>query len=502
MTTSQPAATSVDVLLVGAGIMSSTLGMLLRQLDPSLSMILAEQRDEVAVESSNAWNNAGTGHAAWCELNYTPENSEGEISIQKALQINESFEISLQFWSFLVENKLLQDTASFIRPTPHLSFVWGEKNISFLRHRFEKLQKHHQFSKLEFSNDPEQIARWIPLAIQGRDKTEAVAATRYKYGADINFGALCKHMLGHLEKQQNFELCLKERVTDLQKHEQHGWLVHLKNTRTGDKRVIKTRFLFIGAGGGALPLLQKSAIPETRGYGGFPVSGQFLLCSNPQIVAQHEAKVYGKAPQGAPPMSVPHLDARHINGEKVLLFGPYAGFTSRFLKQGSPFDLIKSIKTDNILPMLAISRDSWPLIRYLIRQNLQTHQSRMRILREYYPLANDKDWKLHNAGQRVQIIKKDKQCGGKLVFGTEVVTATDGSISALLGASPGASTAVDAMISVIKTCFSERLKDPQWRNKMLEMIPSFGQSLIEDKALLEQIRKRNNAILGLSSKPR
>jgi malate dehydrogenase (quinone) len=490
-------AITTDVVLVGAGAMSATLGMMLKQLDPDLGILMLEKQNSVAQESSDGWNNAGTGHAAYCELNYTPVKADGSIDTTKAFHINSSFEVSLQFWSYLVEQGALPEPGRFINTAPHKSFVWGDENVAFLKKRYETLKAHHLFKDMEFTDDPEVLRKWMPLVIQDRDPHQKVAGTRVRYGSDVDFGALTRSLVTNLERQDGFELKLSHEVVDLNQKDNGRWAVTIRDTRTGEVQAVDTRFVFLGAGGGALPLLQKSGVPEGHGYGGFPVSGQWLVCRKPEIVEQHHAKVYGKAPMGAPPMSVPHLDTRIIDGQKTLLFGPFAGFTTKFLKQGSFFDLIKSVKPNNLKPMLIAGLGNMDLTRYLVSEVMQSHKSRVDALRKFYPNARDEDWELAIAGQRVQIIKKDPEKGGKLEFGTEVISTADGSLSALLGASPGASTAAQTMIGIIEDCFSERMSTPAWQQKMKEMVPSYGQSLTDDADLLAEVRQRTLATLNL-----
>jgi malate dehydrogenase (quinone) len=488
-----------DVVLVGGGVMSATLGMMLRQLDPSLDIIMVERLDHVAHESTDGWNNAGTGHAGYCELNYTPETEDSDVSIDRALQINASFEVSLQFWSYLVEQGILPEPESFINRTPHQSFVWGEKNVEYLRRRHEKLSAHHLFREMEFTESPRDLEDWMPLVVQNRDPMERVAATRVNHGADVDFGSLTRNMVKFLETTPNFELMLNSPVHYLAQRDNGRWKVRVKNQLSGEVQKLEAGFVFLGAGGGALPMLQKSNIQESKGYGGFPVSGQWLVCQKPEIVQRHNSKVYGKAPMGAPPMSVPHLDTRIINGEPALLFGPFAGFTTRFLKQGSVFDLFGSVRSTNLRPMLSVSRTNMDLTRYLIGEVFQSHSERVASLRNYFPDAREEDWRLQNAGQRVQIIKKSKDGRGKLEFGTEIVAAGDGSLAALLGASPGASTAVHAMIDVIQRCFGERMQSPEWQERMKTMVDSYGQSLVDDEQLLKKVRERTLSTLKLQS---
>lgn len=479
--------------------MSATLGMLLKQLDPSLSIVMLEKQDSVASESTDGWNNAGTGHAAYCELNYTPVKADGSIDISKAMAINSAFEVSLQFWSYLVERGAMPEPEKFINRAPHKSFVWGEDNVEFLRKRFETLQAHHLFADMEYTENPEVISRWMPLVMKNRDPKQKVAATRVGYGTDVDFGAMTRHMVSHLEQQGGFELKLRHQVRDLNQKANGRWAVTVKDEQSGEIYSIDTDFVFLGAGGGALPLLQKAGVPEGHGYGGFPVSGQWLVCRKPEVVEHHHAKVYGKAPLGAPPMSVPHLDTRIINGEKALLFGPFAGFTTKFLKEGSFLDLIKSVKLSNLKPMVVAGMANMDLTRYLISEVLQSNKSRVEALRKFYPDARDEDWELAIAGQRVQIIKKDAEKGGKLEFGTEVITTADGTLAALLGASPGASTAAQTMLGIINDCFRSRMKAPDWEQKMKAMVPSYGRSLVEDEQLLKDVRQWTLKTLKLNN---
>lgn len=488
----------IDVLLVGGGIMSATLATLLHRLDPALQIVLLERQPAVATESSDAWNNAGTGHAGYCELNYTPEAADGSVSIPRALGINAAFEVSLQFWSSLVEQGVLSAPRTFINATPHESFVWGERDVAFLRERHARLSRHHLFADMQFSEDAAVIADWMPLVMQQRDRSEPTAATRVAYGTDVDFGALTRQLVAALQQQSNFRLLCGHEVDSLQQSANRRWRLRARETASGNRHVLEAAFVFLGAGGATLPLLQKSGIAEARGYGGFPVSGQWLVCRDPEIVGQHRAKVYGKAALGAPPMSVPHLDTRYINGEPALLFGPYAGFTSKFLKQGSFLDLPKSVKSDNLKSLLGVARHNMDLTRYLIHEALQSHEERMASLRKFYPQARSVDWQLAQAGKRVQIIKRCAETGGKLEFGTEIVAAADGSLAALLGASPGASVSVQAMLDVLQRCFAGRLASAAWQDQLRALIPSYGQSLVDDAELLRRVRERTLTSLALN----
>lgn len=497
MTTHHTIKRGSDVILIGAGIMSATLGMLLKELEPQLSVHIFERLDMAAAESSDSWNNAGTGHSALCELNYTPERKDGSIDITKAVKIAESFEISKQFWAYLIERKLISVPESFIRSLPHISFVWGEQNVAFLRKRYEALQQCHLFRPMRYSEAFDELLKWMPLVMKDRDHQQPLAATRTLLGTDVNFGTLTRCLFNRLKELDNVTLHFNHEVRSLHQDEHGYWHVKVKNTTTGEKKDAIATFVFIGAGGGSLPLMLKSGIPEGKGYGGFPVSGQWLRCTNPELIAQHNGKVYGKAAIGSPPMSVPHLDTRFIKGKKELLFGPYAGFSMKFLKKGSVLDLMKSVRITNIWPMLSAGFHNIPLTRYLIDQVRQSDEDRLEALRHFVPDAQMKDWTLEIAGQRVQVIKKDEEEGGILEFGTEVVSAEDGSLAALLGASPGASTAVSIMIGLLSKSFPSKMESEAWKNKLKEMIPSFGESLGEDPELCRKIREWSGRILNL-----
>ncbi|MFN8354523.1 MAG: malate dehydrogenase (quinone) [Spirosomataceae bacterium] len=488
---------SKHITLVGAGIMSATLGVLLKELDPTCTLVIYERLDQVAAESSDAWNNAGTGHSAFCELNYTPQHEDGSIDITKAVKIASSFEVSKAFWAYLVNQEYFHEPESFINNIPHLSFVWGEDNVAFLKARHEQLVKHSLFAAMEFSEDPAVLAQWVPLVMQGREANEPVAATKMEIGTDVNFGQLTRVLMTHLMNLPNVELNLLHEVRDLRQLENGQWKVEVTDLVGDEYKEIYTDFVFLGAGGGALPLLEKSDIAEANGYGGFPVSGQWLVCKNKAIIEQHHAKVYGKASVGAPPMSVPHLDTRLIDGQKALLFGPFAGFSTKFLKNGSYFDLPLSIELSNFIPMLSAGWHNLALTKYLIEQVMLSHEDRIAALREYYPDAQTDDWELAVAGQRVQVIKKDEEQGGILEFGTEIVSAADGSLAALLGASPGASTSVSVMLNVLQRCFGTQMQSDAWKSKLVEMIPMYNQTVSSTDDSWLRYRAYSNRVLHL-----
>ena len=501
------AASEPDVVLVGAGIMSATLAVFLKELDPALNIEIFEALPGAAQESSDAWNNAGTGHAALCELNYTPQRSDGSVDISKALEVNVEFDLSRQLWSYLVRKGAIADPQSFIHPVPHMSFVWGAEHVAFLKKRFATLTAHHCYQGMEYSEDKQKLSEWVPLVMEGRAASEAVAATRMITGADVDYGSLTRHLIGYLQGLNGVTIHYSQHVTNVRREQSGRWRLDVKNLDvknldvkdSGGRRSTTAKFVFLGAGGGALTLLQESGIPEGKGYAGFPVSGIWLRCDDPGVNKRHHAKVYGMASVGSPPMSVPHLDTRVIGGKHSLLFGPYAGFSTKFLKHGSLMDLFLSIKPSNIGPLLAVARDNFDLTKYLIGQVLQTSRHRFAALQEYFPGAKPKEWQLEVAGQRVQIIKPDARRGGMLEFGTELVPAADGSLIALLGASPGASTAAWIAIRVIERCFQNELKAGGWTSKLKGIIPSYGESLIENAELCARVRADTAAVLHLQN---
>ena len=487
-----------DVLLIGGGIMSATLGTYLQELEPDWSMTMVERLDGVAQESSNGWNNAGTGHSALMELNYTPKKADGSISTEKAVEINEAFQISRQFWAHQVKNGVMHDPRAFITTVPHMSFVWGDENVNFLRARYTALQQSTLFRGMRYSEDHAQIKEWAPLVMEGRDPKQKVAATRTEMGTDVNYGEITRQLIASLQKKPNFALELSTEVRGFQHNDDNTWTVTVVDLKNGEaEHKIKARFVFIGAGGAALKLLQETGIPEAKEYAGFPVGGQFLVAENPDVVNRHLAKVYGQASVGAPPMSVPHIDTRILDGKRVVLFGPFATFSTKFLKNGSLWDLLSSTTPSNFMPMVNVGMDNFDLVKYLISQVMLSDDDRFDALKEYYPQAKKADWRLWQAGQRVQIIKRDADKGGVLRLGTEVVSDKEGTVAALLGASPGASTAAPIMLHLMETVFKDKVNTPQWQAKLKTIIPSYGTKLNGNVEATQQELQYTSEVLGL-----
>ena len=487
--------TRTDVVLVGAGIVSATLGALLRRLQPDWSMTVIERLDGVAAESSSPWSNAGTGHSALCELNYTPQRPDGSIDITKAVRVNEQFQLTRQFWAYAIENGILTDRG-FLTPMPHVSFVRGARAVDYLRRRQHALADNPLFAGIELICDPDEFARRLPLMAAGRDFAEPTALNWAAHGTDVDFGALSRQLL---------DFCVRTGATALFGHEVRNptrqpdgtWTLLVIDRRTRQRRRINARFVFVGAGGGALPLLQKSGIPDVRGFAGFPIGGRFLRAANPALTDAHRAKVYGAPAPGAPPLGALHLDLRVVQGRQWLVFGPYAGWSPKFLKHGRVTDLPRSVRPDNALSMLGVGAREATLVGYLLGQLRLSPADRMRILREFAPRAADSDWELTVAGQRVQVIRRDRRKGGVLEFGTTVLASADGSIAGLLGASPGASTAVAAMLDVLTRCFPDRY--PRWLPTLTEMVPSLGTELSGDPALFDEVWSWGSRALRLDA---
>jgi malate dehydrogenase (quinone) len=487
---------TVDVVLIGGGIMSATLGTLISELQPDWKIAVYERLGDVALESSNAWNNAGTGHAALCELNYMPAGPDGTVDPAKAISINEQFQQSRQLWASLVDAGVLDAPSTFINSTPHMTFVRGEKDVAYLKARYEALKDEPLFAGIEYSEDSRVINTWAPLLMQRRTKGEPFAATRVPAGTDVDFGALTRQLFDNL-RSRGATIHTDTEVRRLKRMDDGTWRIRYRRTIGRTPGEVRARFVFVGAGGWALKLLQRSGIPEISGYGVFPIGGQWLKTDNPALVAQHKAKVYSQASVGAPPMSVPHLDTRVVDGQASLLFGPFATFSPKFLKNGSMLDIVTQVRPGNLWPMMKVAIDNPSLITYLVGELLKNHAKKVDSLRDFMPSAKDEDWELLNAGQRAQVMKKDPEKGGVLQFGTEVVTGAEGTIAGLLGASPGASTAVSIMLGLLKSCFPDEL--PAWEPRLRELIPSYGASLNGDPAAAEASLAQTADALALTA---
>lgn len=479
--------------------MSATLALMLKLLEPDLNVVIFERLDDVGLESSAARNNAGTGHSALCELNYTPEKEDGSLDLTKALKIFSQFEQSKQFWSFLVKKGLIKDPSRFINSIPHHSWVRGEDNVAFLKKRFETLREYYIFETMKYAEDKVTLKDWFPLLMENRDKEERSAATRMESGTGVNFGVLTKELIHILKTHFHVPVLTGHEVLDVDPGRKDGWLAEVKNLETQEKLYLDSRNVFIGAGGAAIPLLQKVEIKEKEGYGGFPISGQWLMCKNREIIEKHHAKVYSKADIGSPPMSVPHLDSRYINGKKELLFGPFAGFSTKFLKEGSYSDLPKSISFSNLPSMWGVFWHNLPLTKYLMDQVRMSHEDRIKELQVFIKDAKPEDWELEVAGQRVQVIKRDEDEGGILEFGTDVVHSEDGSITALLGASPGASVSVSIMLEVIKIAYPEKFDSEDWRRKLSKLVPFYNKDILQHKTDFRKKQEENAELLKLDT---
>ncbi|MBL1075595.1 malate dehydrogenase (quinone) [Nocardia sp. 2] len=486
-----------DVVLIGGGIMSATLGILLKHLEPSWSIAVYERLPELGAEASAAWNNAGTGHSGLCEPNYTTEKPDGTLDITKAVTVNEQFQQTRQLWASLVEAGILGKPASFINPVPHMTLVQGIEDAQFLRRRHEKLSGHPLFASTRFSSAVKTIEQWAPLLAQGRLPSEWLAATHDATGSDVDFGALTRQMFTHLETA-GVTVHLRNEVRGLRQNNDGSWQLRIHHHTDRDRIThrVDARFVFAGAGGWALKILQKAGLPEVQGYGLLPISGRFLRCDNPELVDLHEAKVYGKAPAGAPPMSMPHLDTRIVDGRRTILFGPYAGTNPRFLKHGSVLDAPSSLRPQNVGPMASMLKDNTSLAWLLVSQLAATRRRKFAALREFAPSAQSGDWTMITAGQRAQIVKPDPVRGGVLQFGTEVVASQDGSIAAVLGASPGASTAPAILLEVLDRCFPRYRQ--HWAPRLRELIPTYGVTLGSDARLARYTLARTAEILGLN----
>jgi len=483
-------------VLVGAGIMSATLGALLRRLEPDWSITVVERLDGVAAESSDPWNNAGTGHSGLCELFYTPAQPDGSIDIAKAVRVNEQFQVTRQFWAYAAENGMLTDVRGFLNRVPHVSFVQGAERVDYLHRRQAALADNPLFAGIELIEDADEFARRLPLMAAGREFSEPFALSWAEDGTDVDFGALSRQLIGY-GAGNGTTMLFGHEVRNLHRWRDGRWTLTVRNRRTGENRYLVTRFVFVGAGGQALPLLQKSGIKEAKGFGGFPIGGKFLRSGNPALTSAHRAKVYGLPAPGAPGLTAAHLDTRIVNNRPWLLFGPFAGWSPKFLKHGHITDLPRSIRPANLPTLVGAGVTELGLLNYLIGQLGLSQPARVQALREFVPSAADCDWEITTAGQRVQVIRRDQRKGGMLEFDTTVLSAADGGIAGLLGASPGASNAVSAMLDVLQRCFPDRYQG--WLPTLKDMVPSLGAALSREPALFDEVWSWGTKALGLNA---
>lgn len=487
------ATADADVVLIGAGIMSATYASMLAMLEPDWRIVVLERADAVAGESSDPWNNAGTGHSGFCELNHMPDPRDGA----KAAALAQQFHLSRQWWSHLVDAGVL-DPDDFIHSSAHMDLVFGDHDVDYLRRRVETLRQNAHFSGMEFSTDREEIATWAPLLMEGRDDAEVLAASRDLHGTDVDFGALTRALLSTVSGgDRPGEVLSGHEVTGLRRTGD-GWTV---SGRTADGAfAIRTGSVFVGAGGFALRLLQRAGIPEVRGYGVLPVGAAFYQCSAPSVVSRHSAKVYGQAAIGAPPMSVPHLDARVVDGQQHLLFGPYATFSTKLLKHGRLSDFFTTLRWSNLRVLTAAGLQNLGLVRFLVSQLAASPAKKFAQLRRFCPQARMNEWQLVPAGQRAQVVRPDPDRVGALHMGTELIVGEGGSMAGLLGASPGASTAVAIMCELLQRTHPDEW-EAGWHERLAQAIPDLDRTEWDAEAVAGSFA-RTDAALGLGAHTR
>eukprot|EP00440_Ansanella_granifera_P037345 gb/GFBE01040518.1/.p1 GENE.gb/GFBE01040518.1/~~gb/GFBE01040518.1/.p1 ORF type:complete len:563 (+),score=195.61 gb/GFBE01040518.1/:1-1689(+) len=477
-----PKQREVEVVLIGAGIMSATVGLMIKELEPEWKMLMFERLAAPGLESSNGFNNAGTGHAGFMEPNYTkevlnPDGSLKTVTTEKVTHVCEQFLSSRQYWEYLTRKSLLPNPDTWIHQTNHIALGVGKDQVEFIKKRYEAMKDHPLFNSMEICLPEEKAkaAQWAPLIVGGRDANEPICMTKVPHGTDVDYGALTKAKIGAFQKLGG-DLRLNTEVTDVKKDKDGKWIVTTKVNGAGSGRAYnKARFVFVGAGGWALLLLQKAGIPQVNGYMALPVTGDWAVCQNPEVVKQHKVKVYAPGAPGAPPMSMPHLDYRTIGGKEMLLFGPFGSITLKFLRYGSVLDSFKALKPHNITSTIGALSKNLSLAVMLMKDVFKSGAGKLHDIRHYYPQADPDDWIFIPAGVRAQIIKKDPKTGkGMLQFGTEVVTNDEGTIVGLLGASPGASTSVSIALDVIEKCFGDKPEFKKWAPKIKQMIPTWS----------------------------
>lgn len=481
----------MNVIIIGAGIMGTTLATLAKELAPELDVTILERLDHAGAGNSWVFNNAGTGHEANCELNYTPVDEE-VISVEKALKIHAQFNIAKQFWAHLIEKGAIKDPKSFINRTKHCTIV-SEASIEELRLRFKEMSAHHFFENMQFSEDFDEIKSWIPYLMEERPRDQKMAATVIETGTDVNFGALTEQMAAHAVQELGVKIEYGTHVKRVHRSPTGRWLIEAE--QNGSPIQHRADVLFVGAGGGAFPLLKKSHLPFRSRFSGFPVGGRFLQAPiSEEQAEQYRAKTYGKAAVGAPPMSVPHLDLRVAEGQHYLLFGPFASFKPVLEKGRGFFDYLSSMRLHDIPGLLNVALEHFPLVKYLVSETFKGEKSMFEELESFAPGMSRKfNWKAIEAGQRVQIIKD-----GDLQMGTEILVSSDKTYGTLLGASPGASVSPEVMLRCLEQLLPSIFTKDEAQKKKKEIFPEDDlDTLINNPERYREVRDSANKILGI-----
>lgn len=481
----------MNVVIIGAGIMGTTFATLAKELAPELDITILERLDKAGAGNSWAFNNAGTGHEANCELNYTPVDGE-VISVEKALKIHAQFNVAKQFWAYLLKKGAIKNPTSFINPTRHCTLV-SESSIEELKLRFNEMSAHHFFEGMRYSDDFDEIKSWIPYTMEGRPRHEKMAATIVETGTDVNFGALTEQMAGYATSQLGVKIEYGVHVQRVHRSPAGSWL--LETRQNGNAVQHRADVLFVGAGGGAFPILKKSHLPFARRFTGFPVGGRFLQAEiTEEQASQYRAKTYGKAEVGAPPMSVPHLDLRVAEGKHYLLFGPFASFKPVLEKGRGFLDYLSSMRLHDIPGLLNVAVEHFPLVKYLVSETFKGEKSMLDSLEKFAPgLSSRFNWQPVEAGQRVQIIKD-----GDLQMGTEIIVSTDKTYGTILGASPGASVSPEVMLRALEQLVPSLCAGESAKEKLKEMFPEDKlEALINNPDHYREIRDTVNQTLGI-----
>ncbi|NMT64961.1 malate:quinone oxidoreductase [Marinobacter orientalis] len=482
----------MNVIIIGAGIMGTTFATLAKEMVPDLDITILERLDGPGEGNSSAFWNAGTGHEANCELNYTPVDEE-VISVEKALKIHAQFNVAKQFWAYLIEKGAIKDPTTFINQTKHCTIV-SEPAIQELKLRFKEMSAHHFFEHMRYSEDFDEIKSWIPYTMEERPRHEKMAATVIETGTDVNFGALTEQMAEYAVNDLGVRIEYGTHVRRVHRSPTGRWVIEAVSKGVPVQH--KADVLFVGAGGGAFPLLKRSHLPFRSRFAGFPVGGRFLQAQISEEQARYyTAKTYGKAKVGAPPMSVPHLDLRVVDGKHYLLFGPFASFKPVLERGRGFFDYLTSIRLHDIPGLLNVALEHFPLVKYLVSESFKGEKSMFEELDSFAPgLSKKFDWKPIAAGQRVQIIKD-----GDLQMGTEIVVSKDKTYGTLLGASPGASVSPEVMLRCLEQLLPSIFSKEEARKKKQEMFPEDDlDTLINAPDRYREIRDAVNRQLGIT----